>query len=576
MKPTRLHLLLLVTFTFASCARHVESFSLSLPHGDVSLTEDHPIPSEEEGRFLPGDGFTPLYSLRNARQVPGTGEIWSFRIEDLDRTVSIEVYDDESIILAARSIAPPAGFAGTIDAGLFIPAGGIAASFRLMGTGSEPGPRLRGVEVRSPVVTGGGASESANGLKIDPGVDVAAWSLGDDHGMRWQAGLTRRDGPVDVEYRYDPPDVSDGTGSSGDAGSATLVPVPPAVSLKVGERLLRLAARPGRNHVVVYPAGNGTTDAAGGTLPVTVISDVSGFRITGVSGGTAAHAIPDLLPIPADLGTILDYPTSSWREPDHELFAWTLYPSVLIMDTRSYEVQARYFKRLAFFVEKEGFRGTLLSNSRLEGRHGYNAHNYDAASLAEFFNAASQTGFELNPEEGKLRDILIHSGVIAVRGDDLVPGSGGILSISRESAATPGLRTLLLTHESFHGVYYADEAYQEAVDGLWAGLTDDERHFWILLLDGLQYDVTDPYLVRNEFHAYLLQQDIRQVPWYFETRSADRLRAWKPNERAWIDSFLAHNSGTFLDQARRANEILFRNSGLVGGDVLCLTPVSQP
>ena len=99
---------------------------------------------------------------------------------------------------------------------------------------------------------------------------------------------------------------------------------------------------------------------------------------------SAEHA-----PIPSDLGLVGSYyPRSAWRQSDYELFAWNLYPSILIFDMRSYEVQSRFFKRLAFFVEKRGFRGEMLSDAELAARHGWNAHNYRPEDLAGFYNVA--------------------------------------------------------------------------------------------------------------------------------------------------------------------------------------------
>ncbi|MEE8441718.1 MAG: hypothetical protein V3S41_08360, partial [Spirochaetia bacterium] len=111
--------------------------------------------------------------------------------------------------------------------------------------------------------------------------------------------------------------------------------------------------------------------------------------------------------------------------------------------------------------------------------------------------------------------------------------------------------------------------------GLWRSLSDDERRYWRLLLDGMQYDIADAYLVENEFHAYLLQQPTKFTAWYFEAQSAERLRGWKPDETVWLNRFLNENDGAFLLQAVAANDILFSLTGLVGGDVFCLKSTTQ-
>jgi len=281
------------------------------------------------------------------------------------------------------------------------------------------------------------------------------------------------------------------------------------------------------------------------------------------AGGTPA-------PLPADLGTVFSYDPVLWRTDGFELFRWTLYPEILVMDTRDYDTQSRFFKRLAFFTEKEVFRGQILSDIDLSRWHGYNAHNYSGEGLAAFFNAAQDAGVQLTDEEILLRRIVEHEGIVIGSGGRYEPGAGGILSISQESFRTPGLRRLLLTHAAYHGVYYADPGYVDQIGELWQSLSDDERRFWRLLLDGMQYDVGDPYLLQNEFHAYLLQQTVLSARWYFEVRSADRLRSWKPQEAAWLNRFLTQYSGTFLRQASAANEIIYSLTGLVAGNVFCL------
>jgi hypothetical protein len=248
---------------------------------------------------------------------------------------------------------------------------------------------------------------------------------------------------------------------------------------------------------------------------------------------------------------------------------------VLVIDSVSYEVQARFFKRLAFFVEKVGYRGSLLTDAELRGRHGYNAHNYNAAGLAEFFTAAQQEGFPLNAEEELLREIVLANGIISAGGDadGFTPNDGGVLAVSQESSSFPGLRELLVSHEAYHGVYYAEPDYVRAVDDAWESLDARQQRFWTLLLSGLQYDVDDEYLVRNEYHAYLLQQPVTAAGWYFESRSAERLRRWYPGLAGWFDEYFRDYAGSHREQAAAIEAHLFRLTGLRARDVFCLEPM---
>jgi hypothetical protein len=103
---------------------------------------------------------------------------------------------------------------------------------------------------------------------------------------------------------------------------------------------------------------------------------------------------------------ILSYPVESWRDRRFELFRWDRFPEILIFDTASFAVQNRFFHRLAFFVEKAGFRGRLSPDAEITGLHGWNAHNYRAEDLANFFETARRTNFPLLPEERELQSIL--------------------------------------------------------------------------------------------------------------------------------------------------------------------------
>jgi hypothetical protein len=230
----------------------------------------------------------------------------------------------------------------------------------------------------------------------------------------------------------------------------------------------------------------------------------------------ALQAIPEALPAPltASLEQVLDARTVSWRTPTVEVYRWDLFPDILIFDTSAFVVQDRTFTRLAYFLEKRGWRGKLLGNARLAGRHGWNAHDYGPDGLAAFFNAAEETDFPLNPEEQALRQLALQEGIIATGRGRFVPGAGGVLSISRSSSAIE--RRFLLTHESFHGVFFSAPSYRDFCQSVWDSLPESEKSFYTGFLDSLGYDTDDPTLVVNEFQAYLMQQPLEFASSYFE------------------------------------------------------------
>ncbi len=196
------------------------------------------------------------------------------------------------------------------------------------------------------------------------------------------------------------------------------------------------------------------------------------------------------------------------------IYSWDRFPSVIVMDMADFAEQGRMFSRLAFYLEKRGYRGRLLSDAGLAGKHGWNAHDYGPEGLVSFFNAAAAARFPLDAEELLLRGIALRQGIVARDGDALVPGSGAVLSISRSSSRYE--RIFLLAHESYHGIYFCSREYRELCDRLWKSAPATERRFMTRLLAALGYDPDARDLVVNEFQAYLLQQPRSAAAAYFE------------------------------------------------------------
>jgi hypothetical protein len=276
----------------------------------------------------------------------------------------------------------------------------------------------------------------------------------------------------------------------------------------------------GRNEAFdVNPASTpGWLDFARGSMPF-VPRDI---EFAGALRSLQILRVPAEAPIPADPGQILTWDESSWRKPDFELFSWSRFPRVLILDFASYQVQDAFFKRLAFFVEKAGHAGKLEPLSALAGLHGYNAHDYRAEDLARFFSAARKDPSSLSAEEGALERLLEDNGVVKRTADGFAPGDGCVLSISRSSS--PILRSLLLTHESFHGLFFTIPAFRDATEAAWTALSADEQAVWLDYLAAHSYDTSDHYLVVNEFQSYLLQQERANIQG-FQNLVLERMRA---------------------------------------------------
>ena len=328
---------------------------------------------------------------------------------------------------------------------------------------------------------------------------------------------------------------------------------------------LSVRLRPGRHDLVVRPRLWGIAADR-----MRVFTTEPGFSVEGLRGVRVEE--DPRVPIPIEMSELLTYPAAEWRDPSFELFSWSLYPDVLWIDSRDYATQARMFRRLAFFVEKRGFQGRLLSDEELATRHGWNAHNYRPEGLADFFNAVAETDFPINELERALRTIALEHGVLVEgEGERVLPGTGGVLAISQESHLE--LRRLLLVHEAMHGVFYEEPAFRDAAFGYWDDeLSARERAYWMDFLAWMTYSPDDRYLMVNEFQGYLLQQREAAVRWYFRTRIADRLRRAQPSRINEIDRFLQDHPATFVRSGEAMNRALFEIAGMVGGDPFCLVP----
>ncbi|MDR2509684.1 MAG: hypothetical protein LBC77_03455 [Spirochaetaceae bacterium] len=287
-----------------------------------------------------------------------------------------------------------------------------------------------------------------------------------------------------------------------------------------------------------------------------------------ISTGFAA-ALPE--PVVTDPAFVLAIPQKNWRDSRYELFSWDIFPSILIFDTESYAVQDRLLKRLSFFAEKKGFRGRVVSDAELEGKHGWNAHDYRAITLAEFFNAAHSANVALNKEERELEAILIANGII-LPGEDggFLPGDGAVISISRESS--PHLRARFLVHECYHGIFFIDSDFREFSEARYANFNPKARAFARSYLDYLAYDITDSYLTVNEFMAYIIQQPAGPAGEYFGKYAAGKIE-----ESEWRSAILPkkdEDSGTwplltaaFDAEAAAFSDYAFKRWGIAAGRV---------
>ena len=168
-----------------------------------------------------------------------------------------------------------------------------------------------------------------------------------------------------------------------------------------------------------------------------------------------------LYPLKTDLGLVNNWPEKNWRRSDYEIFEWELFPGVLFFDFSDYKIQNQFFTRIAYFVEKAGYKGTLVSDDFVKNKHGYNAHDYKADDLANFFSLVEQENFQINSYEEILKEILIANKIIQKDKNGFKAGKGAVVSFSRESPEY--LRHTFMAHESWHGIYFTDEDFRNIV-----------------------------------------------------------------------------------------------------------------
>ena len=273
-------------------------------------------------------------------------------------------------------------------------------------------------------------------------------------------------------------------------------------------------------------------------------------------------------PLPADIGHIIfsDFPDDEvWR-----IYSWNLDPEVLIFDTADYETQSRFFKRLAFFVEKPGYVGRLVPDEELEGKHGWNAHDYKPDDLAAFFTLARQENFPLHDEENELREILLDRQIITEKDGRFEEGAGAVLSVSRQTEAS--WRYRFLTHECLHGLFFTNKDYQSEMFAAFKELAPEEIDFWKHLLDYRHYDVSNEYLLVNEFMAYSLQQPEEEIDEYFKGFLYRRMVAARPYESGFIDTFEQNFGNSFRTTVSNLEKILYNHTGRIAGHLANIYP----
>ena len=143
---------------------------------------------------------------------------------------------------------------------------------------------------------------------------------------------------------------------------------------------------------------------------------------------------------------------------------------------------------------------------------------------------------------------------------------GGLVSISRETPEWS--RINLLAHESWHTIFFKDEEFRNFVTAVYFTFDEKSRLF---LLDffksqpSLGYDQSDDYLIHNEFMAYIMQNQLKNVSKFFlGLANWNTVNEFTPELAAYIRQSKALG---FEDAAIALNDFVFDKYGIRGGIV---------
>ncbi len=202
-------------------------------------------------------------------------------------------------------------------------------------------------------------------------------------------------------------------------------------------------------------------------------------------------------------------------------------PRVLVLNFPNLKLQGRMLNRIAALIEKkdapkdvpledDALTDYIREKGQVVGTF-YFGHDYRASALLRFFTLMQERGITANPEEQRLKSILIEQGFMLRDGDQLslsLPEQAlvTITALQRDDPATlvdetvdEGLRDTILRHELSHGEYFTNQAYRDFCTRFWhEELNETERQRFRRYLRQQDYDSKNEDLMINEMQAYLI------------------------------------------------------------------------
>lgn len=221
---------------------------------------------------------------------------------------------------------------------------------------------------------------------------------------------------------------------------------------------------------------------------------------------------------------------STWGPTDCRWVSNENIPSTLLCLSAKKKDQNAIFTRASLFSEgsKDWKKGRVIAHTDsiyIEAAQHVLGHDIMGQVLADFFQAARSTQdkpYILTSHEKSFYDHVLTKVQAQAQGrpyavitaisdfsfvNDIPPDNASAIHLE--------LTKSVVSHEALHAQYFLNENVRRTVEHFWNHSMDDVQRSEIKAVLGESYDVSDTYVLLNEFLAFMLQYDpgILEEPW---------------------------------------------------------------
>lgn len=288
---------------------------------------------------------------------------------------------------------------------------------------------------------------------------------------------------------------------------------------------------------------------------------------------TSLTTMPVPVPITTTAQTIFLSNPATWRQKSYEVYRLSIGNNIIVIKFSSYAEQRKFFFRLTYFSNQNENEYNIQPASQYDGMHSYNANDYSAEILANFFNQLSNQNMDAEPGERVLLNMALSYKIIKKTNSGYLPLTGAIISFSIETEIKQ--RKRYLVHETMHGLFYTVPKLRESIFAIIEKLNPKEKYFWYLFLKhkgeldnrpGLPgYNISNMYLVSNEIFAHVMQSELEDFDDYFFNTYIPRMMKMLPEEEQFLDDFLKINRTMFYTLRLQFSQVLEKYCGIKNG-----------